>query len=208
MTEKQYPLIHLHDKMYMVDKEAKVKTGDIAIDDSTESLYTKIERGYGRLNMKKVLASNDSSLELPLLPSIEEDIEKLAEAYVSGARWMETINSVPDSKMEFILNSHKKSFIAGYKANKALYTEEDMINCFIAGFHHQAKLQLLDDSAKEYLQSLKKLPIAVVVEMEMNDDVHGTYENAVEDGMPIEEIPHKIKVNEKGFVIIKKWIYD
>jgi hypothetical protein len=97
---------------------------------------------------------------LPELPKQEEDVEELANQYYKEEKAKGNL---------FELNyGWKKAFIAGYKATTKKWTDEDMIDMFVAGYHCDGKNDLLDNLGKKYLQSLSPTLVPIGFEPELD----------------------------------------
>ncbi len=99
---------------------------------------------------------------VPLLPELpkQEDVEKRAIDFANKEH--------PFRSTEFV-----DGIIEGYKANTKSWSDANMIDMFVAGFHHTSSGEkLLDDEAKDYLQSLSpvKLPVGFEPEYEYSID--------------------------------------
>ena len=97
---------------------------------------------------KKIIAykpkGNAKELDLPLLPDVEDDVEKLAESYYTQIRLAE-----------------RTAFKFGYKAATKVYSEEDLRKAMHFGkFGEYEGIQ----KTQEFIQSLKQ-PKWFVVEM-------------------------------------------
>lgn len=86
MKTRVYDLIWLNSFCYGVDKKANIKEGDKYIALDTNVIWTSTINGKNDERYLVILMSSNPSLGLPLLPSIEEDIEKLAKNY-SEEEW-------------------------------------------------------------------------------------------------------------------------
>jgi hypothetical protein len=71
------------------------------------------------LNNRKIIAyqpkGNAPELDLPLLPDVEDDVEKLAEEYV-----------IDESYLPVYKEECKRTYINGYKAATKVYSEDDL----------------------------------------------------------------------------------
>lgn len=209
---KQYPVVALGNELYAIDKEQRPKKGEHCHvpDTSLFNGFTGkcgmddegMDKAFKQAGFKfyKTIASSDKSLGLPLLPAIEElNPEKLGEIFQK--------HDLRKAGRNFV--DWSMGYVTGYKANKAKYTEEDIsfdkVSEIISNYFKVKPVEHfgLDSSdltvhllaSIKTLKSLKKIPIAVEVEVE--EEVTGYY-NSI-------DIP---KVDENGFVTVNKWIYD
>jgi hypothetical protein len=97
---------------------------------------------------KKIIAykpkGNAPELDLPLLPYVEDDVEKLAESYYTQ-----------------ITLAERTAFKFGYKAATKVYSEEDMRKAYNKGFSEgvikgTCSMVYKHESFEEYIQSLKQ----------------------------------------------------
>lgn len=211
--EKIYPLIHLNGFTHMVDKEISLKglptTDGIKIYPSTEgreSIY-KVDGAEEHLKkrLSAIVASNDPSLNLPLLLPIEEKIDYKG----FNAAWHELIMTVPPLNRTNVIQFTEKArglWKDGYKAASAKkYTEEDLKAAWQLG-KDRRDWELDDDgedgsqdpfTIKEFIQSLNPLPKQVEVEME--DEMKAYHSRGLS--------PLKPEV-ENNIIKIIRWIYD
>jgi hypothetical protein len=103
-------------------------------------------------NCKKVIGyqpkGNAPELDLPLLPDVEDDVEKLAEEYADFSN-----DYIPMSFGGKFNETSKRDFIAGYKAATKVYSEEDLRNAMHFGkFGEYEGIQ----KTQEFIQSLKQ----------------------------------------------------
>ena len=111
-------------------------------------------------NCKKVIGyqpkGNAPELDLPLLPYVEDDVEKLAEEYADFSN-----DYIPISFGGKFNETSKRDFIAGYKAATKVYSEEDLRKAMHFGkFGEYEGIQ----KTQEFIQSLKQ-PKWFVAEM-------------------------------------------
>lgn len=203
---KVYDIVHYNGFMYAVDKEAIITNGWKGIAYKTDVKRQIFEHFYTTNtwydDARMVVASNDPSLNLPLLPSIEEDIEKLATNYWKNFKnemsWVDDLNDIT------------QAFKEGYKAASAKkYTEEDIRKAFREGRDFEASIQntgyddeeVMDE--EQFIQSLNHLPIAVEVEM------YPIYEDKWIGEMVVPvHVDNVLLVDENNFVKVIKWIYE
>lgn len=135
----RYEVIHLNGFMYAVDKSIGLihpdKDGYYQIEGQSKIWeYSKLKRGWytlddipctivGTMRVYPVIATTNPSLNLPLLPAIEEDITKIATDYVMDNQWGHPV----DDAGNFMYDEVKKAFIDGYKAAQAKkWSDEDV----------------------------------------------------------------------------------
>lgn len=116
---KKYDLINLNSFLYMVDKEAECPKNTWAIFPNTRNGVIRDYEGCkatlckwdyaanGNSNLA-IIASNDKSLGLPILPDIEEDIDQIYGNYCRAN---------PEERIIYIDFEH------GYKAAKAKFQD-------------------------------------------------------------------------------------
>lgn len=201
----KYPIINLNGFLYAVDREVKLGPND-------QFLFIE--------GSPKIIATNDTSLGLPLLPAIEENIE------AEFNKWEESLPKelrqvMSDFAMEHtypVRGALRVAFTKSYKAAKAKqYSAEDMRKAYREGFGYRyyantvgSKVNTPYKSEDEFIQSLT--PKLIAVELEMNGgELKGFVQNKnnpiVQAFSPHRE-PYTIKVDEKGFVIVKQWYYE
>lgn len=191
---KIYDLIHQNNQIYMVDMNQKNNQliGTWVWNDEDNSIYKTNIKSTGRHtdNIYTVSATTDLSLNLPLLPQIEENVDKIArlsaEEKLGGGAGVTSI-------VRYVI-----AFTDGYKAAKAKkYTEEDMKKAFFGGGNFKDI-----EEFNHLIQSLTPLPKQV--EVEMNTHTFTTHGRGEEMKNVTEE---SIKV-VNNFVQVKRWIYD
>lgn len=117
---KQYEIIHLNNFMYVVDKA--IAKWEKPILGNKQLAY----HGKETVRYANIIASNDPSLNLPLLPNIEEDVEQVALNWYKEKYYVQTLG---EHHKEF---PQVKGFIEGYKAaSKKKYTDEQVRNLLI-----------------------------------------------------------------------------
>lgn len=218
---KKYDIISLNGFMYAVDKEAECPKDSIAIfPDTRNSKITnynppiKCKWNYaanGCYNLL-VVASNDPSLGLPLLPAVGNqifilnDLKKLAEDSFSKAQ--EEFPIIPNVDVR----PFKLGFVKGYKAaSSKQYTETQLLS-FINNEDNHTEGELgnscIDvNTLKNYLQSLKPTIIAVEVEMKeyAYEPIIGKFPNYEVNPNPR---LYRLVVDENNYVKIKQWIWE
>lgn len=160
---KTYPLVHLNGYMYMIDSDIRGKRGWNWIISLSRAI--KLERDYEKhsaewMFARLIVATTDKFANLPLLPEVEEDVNKLAEKeFPYQFRYNPRKKEVSDR----ITMQYRSIWKKGYKAASAKkYSEEDMQFMFKQG----ARAGLGKNETFEHsLEMLKKEPIAVEVEM-------------------------------------------
>lgn len=147
----------------------------------------------------KTVASNNPELNnLPKLPPVEEDVEKLALKH-----FPEYIGNNTDIQKQI---SKRIGFTEGYKAaSKKKYTEEDIMT-----FYKHVKTHTFQEAIDHLNKSLNPLPKQVEVEMELGESCHcSNVGYTLGDGGCAERnrctvIPEEID----GFITVKRWIYE
>lgn len=162
---------------YAVDKDAEIEHKDCVFNIETNDWFRRNIRASLEHDNKyfKIIFSTNPSLELPLLvfPDKKNEIEKLAEEHTNHIMFQE-----PDLRMQAY-----NSFIDGYKANPAKFTEQDMIEFaewYKEYFHtEQMNDRVIVKTIKEllnlYLQSKEKIIESFEVEMEEIFDNSSAY---------------------------------
>ena len=179
----KHKLINTGNYLLIVD-ESEIKEGDWFLNNYSSSYYIdkKASESSQRfalnsnnvfINPKKIIAhlplNNSPILEgVDLLPPLEDDVEKLADA-------LGFYDSTEDNKG----NRTTKAFITGYNKAKEnyKYTEEDMIQAAKYGYEFRDTTSFpehkFEDSCinntKQWLQSLQQPKIAVGFKCEMED---------------------------------------
>ena len=202
----KYELIHLNGFMYAVDDiPDKPYIGPYIIcwPSSKKELFNSHNAiAYSRRNISyMVIASNDPSLGLPLLPAVEEDVERLA--YKSANKLLSEFIHPKDVK------KISQLWIDGYKAASAKqFTEEDMRKAIELSREDYVKDVIDIRHPIEIIQSLKPKPIAVELEMTRKcalnkSDCFGFQEMLPDCGC--QWIP---AVDENNYVKVKQWYYE
>lgn len=198
----KYNIISLNGFMYAVDKEARPKKDQWVFETHNpivESVCQTLRDYTDQDNTtdKVIIFSNDPSLNLPLLPAVEEDVQQLVDNKFKGTAGKE-------------VGIAKAAFIQGYKAaSSKQYTEADVRKAFKAGrnwgraevIEYHGGSENENPNCDEYLQSLKPTPVAIEVEM-VNKQKPINYHRDlwVDDFIPV--------VNENNFVKVNQWIYE
>jgi hypothetical protein len=157
----EHKIINTRNYLLIVD-ESEIKEGDWYIDLNLKQIFSKSNPQISKIDwQKKIIGhlplNNSPILEgVPLLPPLEDEVEKLADEHISQFQ-------------VFTSEYHNKNdFIAGYNKakEKYKYTEEDIKKAFRAGFiqRNEAKTNSCDN----LIQSLQqpKMPIGFKCEME------------------------------------------
>jgi hypothetical protein len=192
-----------------------VKAGDksvLMVEGFTPMILTHfepVEEGY---EGKKIIAykpkGNAPELDLPLLPYVEDDVEKLAEEYADGTIVPATNVVLPSGNVIVLSNDYipisfggkfnetsKRDFIAGYKAATKVYSEDDLKKMF--AYAHQVGMNTLLQTQSPHLlekqdehklrdgfiQSLKQ-PKWFVAEMTVvSDEIDHIYSGNIRYGL-------------------------
>jgi hypothetical protein len=116
--------------------------------------------GGNKKDCKKIIAykpkGNAPELDLPLLPYVEDDVEKLAEEYADFSN-----DYIPISFGGKFNETSKRDFIAGYKAATKVHSEDDMKKAYNKGFSEgvikgTCSMVYKHESFEEYIQFLKQ----------------------------------------------------
>lgn len=195
MTEKQYPIIPLNGKLYMVDETQSVSKGYRYWVNGEGSGY------IGTFDSSKygwpLIASNDDSVSsLPKLPTVERKPGHLA---------IEAWNEIASPEDADGAPWYVDGWARGYEAAKGegKYSEEDMRRAFLQGQRGEGSTATYMHF-EDFLDSLNKhsIPTAVVVEMEyVIEDFSGsmnvpTYADVVTP-----------KTDKDNTIIVKRWIW-
>lgn len=197
---KYFTIVHLKNESYMIDKDAKIEAGDYVNDAFTGIKFVKNEpqahyyETYPWVG-NKILASSDKELNLPLLPTIENDWEvaynrTFPKAYLVGEKGMKDI---------------KDGFMEGYKANTKKWSDEDLRLVFGLGAANNANGK---PSFEEVIKSLSPKPIGVEVEMEQLCHQTGQLCGYPCNGEDNCKESTYIKVDIDIFVKVVKWVYE
>lgn len=209
---KIFDLVHLKGQVYMVDKEATLInswcTDGVILYEPTETrneLMIKAgTEGWLKTKVKAIVATTDPSLNLPLLPAIEENVVNLSRIYAEE-RNSDIIEVLGRGFAETNIQRSYEDFYAGYKAAKAKkYTEED-IQKILDYFTNEAPGFYIK---KYFLRRLKEAnPLTRQVEVEMEDVGNEEWMGDDYTGEPFwnEVLVPKV-VN--GFVQVKRCIYE
>lgn len=246
LVTKQYDIIHLPDGyMYGIDKKVGIKEGDYHYYKGKTPLIKHLE-GISKVNQIKIgysntqnnkwylgnavvnefhndcfkiIFTNNPSLGLPLLPDIEEDVEKLAKnaSIKYCEKWWPNQS---DRYIDAALINHTNGFLEGYKAASAKkYTEEDIRKAIDFGEAMRGEKSTINENfgspfieyegaqkeIETYIQSLFPKPIAVEVEMIDNGHEVDMEGRGGSDIGWLEKWEPKIIFNK---VQVKQWIYE
>lgn len=191
--EKQFDIIVVDGYWYVVD-DVRPKEGEWNYDKVEHKVFCRWEKNTQDKNDFKVIASNNPSLtDIPLLPSVEQDVEQFALKQIGFSK-------IPVKGTEEWLIF--KSYCSGFKAAQPKrFTIEDVGN-ILEKFHKMNMAYLTgkeDDNMdiSEFLQSLQPVPKAVVLEYEVFPT--GYFDSTYQFNKP------KVVNNQ---VIVKRWIYE
>lgn len=199
---KRLPLIHLNGESYAVGEPTKdIKSGyfmhpkNVLFPVTETYIKGPISTGY----MKPVLYTTDKSLNLPLLPAVEEDINKIP---------YEVASEIMEKHWTPVTGPEILAYKLGYKAaSKKKYSEEDMEAAVAFGItleRFKTDPHKLSDTEefKGFIQSLNPLPIAIEVEMEDQGGWAGDFD---ERKFWMERLVPKV---DKTNTIIGRYIYE
>jgi hypothetical protein len=138
----------------------------LAVSDEIQTEIHKLGNGkyykgwYHNGDWRKIIAyqpkGNAPELDLPLLPYVEDDVEKLAEEYADFSN-----DYIPISFGGKFNETSKRDFIAGYKAATKVHSEDDMKKAYNKGFSEgvikgTCSMVYKHESFEEYIQFLKQ----------------------------------------------------
>lgn len=219
----KYDIIHINGFMYAVDKEADLKPDQHwihpkgAIFPFTDVYYKAFTalKEYGKTGV--IVATNDPSLNLPLLPAVEEDNVFpciLKSNQQKGWKYWFTDKDGLNQHSDFFFDEGEcRENAKRFKAASAKeFTEEDMVsflNYYISTVPLNAsstgenngltKKEVLN----KFIQSLRPKPVAVELEMKF------TFK-AVDIGAG-SKVQHNTgkqpAVDENNFVKVKQWYF-
>ena len=147
----------------------------------------------------RIVATNDPSLNLPLLPAVEEDAD-IAALKILGKAFEGTVYS--------------DYWRSGYKAASAKeFTEEDVENAMfkIADWVLNNIGNPNPESKKEVdkiIQSLRPKPVAVELETGKYCVKDSDCEGLIDIFADCPNCEERIKVDENNFVKVKQWYYE
>lgn len=198
---KRYDIIKTDNYLLAVDKEVKPEENDWYWDSKQEQLRfgtnNCVAGGYKWKIIAHLPLNNAKPLEgVPLLPESDNNIEQKGKEYAL----------LYADKPEMIYIDRKQGFIAGYKVAGG-YTLEDMKNAFIhSGLLDIGKGRIEKQSFEEFIQSLKKYPIAFEAETEISHTGSGTYSTRLTDIVDAGLEPVKVLKIENN-ILQGKYIY-
>jgi hypothetical protein len=209
----KFELIYLNGFAYAVDKENQrppCKDGAICFAHKTKPCDS-----CGRYQGWPIIATTDPSLNLPLLPAVEEDNVFnciLTATREKGWKYYYTDdNGLNQHSKFFKIESECRAEAKTKIASPKQFTEEDIRKAFKSGinwgradvgeFYGGAENERPD--CDEYIQSLKPKPVAVDIEM--------CYEiKRLADIAPTDDFrkPAIVLVNENNIANVLKWYYE
>lgn len=233
----KYDIIHLNGFMYAVDKKKDPNNDEIGMFEDENECWLQEWWNHVKWspNTYKIVATNDPSLGLPLLPAVEEDELSLYIEFEEAA--LEVSKSIlqdsnvfypqspftPEQKSELRLQRLKDigiwQKVTGYKAAKAKqFTEEFLekirdlvdelpVDWTGTGDPKQGIKDELDWRKRwnSHIESLKPKPVAVELEMEIDDSI----EPISTGNYPRDEdYAWKLKVDSTNHVNVKQWYYE
>lgn len=204
----KYNIIHLNGFMYAVDDKIgyKIAPEEVYYNAFEKTITKASSYGYGKWLI--VIATNDRSLNLPLLPTVEEDIsfKGFNEVWAKVVEHVDTTLFTRIGMQEFT-QSIKKVWEAGYKATKAKqFTEEDLKDAMKVAMKQASSGSSFEDRdfINRHIQFLTPKPIAVELETKVLI-TDGTYNGRTEN----EYVPMEfVKTDSTNYVIVKQWYYE
>lgn len=194
---KIFPLIQIANKLYAIDKEAILTRTSPYIRDG--ELFKEGSDSHGICDCIGIIASQDETLGIALLPNIEEDIDNILLKYRQNHKlsWDYII------EQKELLAIKTSNWYKTEAAKAKQYTEKDIQKAFQLG-ENRGKSEYKDDhiNEDEYLQSLFPIPTHVELEMEyIIEDFSGSMNvpTYADEATPIVK---------DGFVIVKQWHYE
>lgn len=205
---KIFDLLHIKNEIYMVEHGENITipyNGYFILGGNKLNQFRGEGVRYTTHLSRKIIATTNKSLGLPLLPAIEEDIQP-------------NIPDILDSDQIF---PYEMGYRAGYKAKQAKkYTEEDMKEAFRRGMRYvgnslEGTVQL--ESGKEFnerfnklLQSLNPVPKQVEVSIQNceteDEGCIGTYSGVWKNGTEF-TMGYRLDLLN-NIVKVKRWIYE
>lgn len=200
---KQYKIIFLNDYLYVIDEEAEISIGcyyynsynpSIKQIENSNQLHLALQEHPEDKSRFIVLASNDPSLNVPILPDIEDlDLkDEIARAIGSNVS-NTTLQEEKDAT---------ESCLAILKPKK--YSEEELYEKIAYWFGRgilagkQNRIKELSPNKEKILQSLSPIPKAVKLEIIPSEN----YQKGAICS------PWELKLTNNNEVIVKQWIYE
>lgn len=213
----KYNIIHLNGFMYAVDKAKRVPNQDewfYNLVTNTIHQLKEVPEGFLEISNRKIglwtilIASNDPSLNLPLLPTVEEISFK-----GFNEVWHRLIMSIPPLNRTNVIQfteEAKNIWKAGYKAAKAKqFTEEDLKDAMKVAMKQASSGSSFDDRdfINRHIQSLTPKPIAVEFKTETicYCGHTTTCDCGQEPDKPFVKTP---KTDSTNHVIVKQWYFN
>jgi len=209
--QKTYNVIFLNNQGYMVEQIIAPRKGDWVYEYNNTIPIYQFSYDMESYPLPKIMASTHKALGLPILPPIEEDIEKIA-----NLKYTRQSENKPYCEIKDVRAI--AGFIEGYKAaSTKKFTKEDMRKAWNASeIEHIAEHEQTDATVEElggqtfeqFIQSLNPQPIAVIVEMELveDNDFSDYEEGGTHPGVTTSQ--YEPKVDENNQIIVKFWVYE
>jgi len=154
-TQTLYP-VTIDGINYLIDKDVEIKENDKYFDiDFSDKLIGIAHQSFK--GNKVVAVEYPHKIEGLYQYKLPDESQTLAEERIPHSNDNEALFQV-----------RKSDFIAGYKANKALYTEKDLEGAFAKGIVTQSYNLPIEQTYIEYKQSLHKKKIESI-EVSMTD---------------------------------------
>lgn len=208
----EYPVISIPDNYLLIVDTfdyISANTPYLCVDKETILLKRSEDIVAGHKILAHLPLNGNPPLEgVPLLPATEKGVEQLAlEEFPTRETYRDTPTITWDNNSE-----RREGFIKGYKANKKQYTEEDiwkLLDLLVENDITTTPYSRSWPSGKKeqisnLIKSLKPQPIAVEVEIE-HHNIGGGF--GLAHSQPL-QTTIKPLVDQNGFVIVKKWIYE
>ena len=154
-----------------------------------------------------VFCNNPKDIRFPYLvmPSKEKEVKRLAKNSIGVPHYL------PVESMSFSMMKSYKQFIAGFNANPAKYTQEQMEKCWCQAITNMTvdknnnPNNLIVRDFKDFIQSIQPTAKAVRVEMENKQETINYHKDLWVDNW-------QIKVEQsteypQGIVVVKEVIY-
>lgn len=166
------------DLVVVVDKNQTIEANDWYYNLTLKELNKAIdhnisqfryEEGLG-IDRRKVIATlgnaNLSGVPKIVIQDMEVQANKFAQLRVDavGDKWGK----------DAVYHEAFNGFVSGWNAKKNQFTEQDMIDCYLAGFHHQlGGDKLLEEQATDYVKALIKCPSYLILDFEERSHISG-----------------------------------